>query len=1246
MTGVDAERLVSVSAEGGRGSGYLLLPNLVLTAGHCVGAEESAVEVRKYSRYGGNYELSTDERTFRVAVDGGEESDFALLRSTADDPFRTDRSGRCEEVGLGRLVGEEAVPAQALGFPRSGVEQAGPVRRMNVEDARGSVLPLTGSRRGTRRLNFQIRTGSSPIGRGTSLWSGMSGAALFSGDHLVGLITEDRATIEGRLIALPTDVIFGEGGLDEANACLLAARGEEAPARVTLVPVWAGGEILKPAYSPLPPRDQWSEADLLESRYGAVPFQGRTEQLEALVEWCERDDGQSVRLLRGGGTVGKSRLARELCRRMAASGWVTGFVDPLRVDFSGVCALKERRLLVVDDADARAGQLDVLLTESAERPTRHALRVLAIAHSDGPWWQAIRRRYESLVDAEEPQPLLPLDEADREDVYRAARAAFRDWYRRNEDRPERRSGQPRPEAEARVPPGEAPEAGGSADGAYGAGPGPPGLEGPDFGSYLLILIQALVDARAGLGKESSAAVGPPSRSRANALLDYAIDVERQRWQASAERMRLPSDPVLLERVVAVSNLAVAGGDTDGEQETEAARRLRVVPDLADEQEWLTRAFARWQHAQFPGETYLRSLQPLRLAERLGAKVIATFPDLAPRLLDVGGEGPGVPRGTTDQARQILNVLHVLQLTAGSDGSGAGAWTSRGGVEEPSAQQRAREALERALREHARPVIRLTKQVGAADQDQFAGAIGTSLAAALNSTLRAESAQEVAAQVLQEFDVSCPDALLELAAAVAELAVRYHRRTGAPSTQENRRGLAQALQRWSLYLASSGLRIRAHEVAGQAVDTYHALQQLHPSEDHEFLLAVSLTDLADRLVDVGRFEDADDCARDAIRRLEPLFQRNRTRRHAFGLVKALCTLATAAHRIGRQREALQAATEAAELIEQLPEAREGDTEHAPDEIQGMRAFALRGLAWQLGASGRVDQAVTAALRSVEAYETLRERCPGLWKRDIAEALSGLGVQYAARHEWDACIARHSEAVNGHYNALEREYREAVRPQHALALARLADAYLGRARSRSARSPQEDLERALDHVEQALDQYGRMRKEDRWANRVHEAWTSRLEAEILLALGSADGPRRATAGARQGSARAEAAARRALSLYDEMHVRAWKLRFDRAHAQAVLARAYAGRGRPRAKVLRAHEQARQAFARLDAEEPGRAEDEMRKIEEAIRALKQAGPPVQARAQQQAAAKRPGKRRRRQLSQPRLRSRQGAAARRKHR
>ncbi|MCX4909193.1 serine protease [Streptomyces sp. NBC_00878] len=1257
MTRLNAESLVCVETTEKRGSGYLLAPNLVLTAGHCVEPKGTLVDVKRFKRNAdGRYDL-TDPHTFEVKVHGGnsgnsgnggngasgeQEIDFALLVSADEDPFTVGESASSEEVRLGRLVGTDAVPAQALGFPKAQIGSG----RMNVEDARGTVRPLTGSRSANdagvliERLNFQVESGVPTSRPGPSLWSGMSGSALFSGDHLVGVVVEDRASINGRLHVVPVSRIFGRQGRPDANQCLDRARGLDPATRVQLDPVWAGGDVLRPAYEPMPIRYQWSEADLLRARHDVVPFRGRKEQLGELTDWCERNTERPVhvRLLFGDGAVGKTRLARELCRRMGDRGWIAGIIDPvdlLRFGFSQLLDLAESRLVVVDDADAYAGQLNALLDEAVKDRSGFPLRILAIAHSDGQWWQALRRRYEALLEERDPPLRLTAPKLEgRKAVYDAALKSFTSWYQHKESKQNSDAGRKN---------GDSPSAQERLD-REGDGPD---LEEPDFASYLLVLIQALVDARARIGIEESSAVvgGPRPISLRAALLDYAIDVEREAWRKTAGQAGLYSDPVLLERVVAISSLAAADGTEEGAGETEAARRLRLVPDLADEPEWRRRAFARWQHTQLSGEGYLRTLQPLRLADRLGSKVIAAFPDLAMQLLDVEGTGDGTPQEPAAQSRQVLNVLQLLQFTMADDGMAAdGPGTEKDGTQpasQPDAEQhKAREALAGALHEHAAALVRLVKRVAVTDQDDSAHAIGTSLAAALNCTLPKESAQEVSAQVLREFDVSCPDALLELATAVAERAVQYHRRAAAgPPTRESRRGLAQALQRWSLYLASSGLRIRAHSVAGQAVDTYHALQQLSPSEEHEFYLAEALKDLADRLVDVGRFEDADNCARDAIRRLEPVFQRNPTRGHSFGLVKALCTLATAAHGTGRQREALQAATEACDLIGQLPEEREGDAEHGPDEIQGMKAFALRGLAWQLGASGRVDQAVAKATESVKAYEALRERCPGLWKRDIAEALSVLGVQHAAREEWDDCVARHSEAVNDYYNALEREYREAVRPQHALALVRLADAYLGRARSRSSEGQHEgqheghheDLREAQDHVEQALDQYDRMRKEDRWANRVHEAWTSRLQAEVLLELGTTD-------------RRAEAAARKALSLYDEMDVRAWKLRFDRARAQAVLAETYGGRGRPRGKVLRAHEQAKDAFARLDAEEPGRAEAAVRKVENAIEDLKQAGPPVRPRAE--SAANRSGKRRKRHQPKPRLRSRQRTHTRRRHR
>lgn len=140
MIGADVERLVSISLNKTRGSGYLLAPNLVLTAGHCVESEGSEVEVLRFNRdEHGRYDLAGIS-TFQVDVKSGPEAlDFALLthEGPSPDPLALGGKGR-GEIRLGRLVGEDQVPAQALGFPTSLVDTQ---QYMNVEDARGFVLP-------------------------------------------------------------------------------------------------------------------------------------------------------------------------------------------------------------------------------------------------------------------------------------------------------------------------------------------------------------------------------------------------------------------------------------------------------------------------------------------------------------------------------------------------------------------------------------------------------------------------------------------------------------------------------------------------------------------------------------------------------------------------------------------------------------------------------------------------------------------------------------------------------------------------------------------------------------------------------------------------------------------------------------------------------------------------------------------------------------------------------------------------
>ncbi|MEU1486445.1 trypsin-like peptidase domain-containing protein [Streptomyces sp. NPDC005752] len=1190
MPGLDAERVVSVSVgDGRRGSGYLLTPDLVLTAGHCV-KRGAQVKVRRYAREPGDDKYVLQRAcVFEVAACGdARDLDYALLTCGDHDPFELRNRGRSSPVRLGRLVGDKPVPAQALGFPRAQRDDEG---GLNVEDARGTVSPrsgsVSGSRAGSRsaeRWNFQIDSGTSLPQPGGSLWSGMSGAALFSGGHLVGVIVEDRGAVMGRLTAVPVARIFDRAARPEAVSCLRRTAGREAAAALLAVnPVWAGGGMLKPAYSPLPPAAQWSETDLLDACYNVVPFQGRKQVVRELTEWCEGPERIRVRLLSGPAAVGKTRLARELCLRMGARGWIAGLVDPLWTAFSEVGDLDENRILVVDDADAHAGHLESLVANAVSSQCRHPLRILAVAHGagGGPWWQSLKRRYEALVDENDPPCLGPPVLADRQDVYQAAYQAFRSWYEQDKPVSLARMRASAPATEVL-----------------------PDLESDDFDSYLLILIQALVDARACSIKESRSVV-TTAQFRRDALLDYAIDVDRRRWQESARAAHLPDDPVLLERIVAVASLAVATGRTEGSRETEgvgeteAARRLLLVPDLAGESEWRRRAFARWQHGQFAGDGYLRPLQPQRLAERLGARVIEMFPQLASQLLDVSGTGPGIPSNSPDRCRQVLNVLDVLQITAATDGHAAGREPEEGdddlagvGGAGDTAQQKARGiVLERVLREYAVPIIRLVKEMAVTDHRDSAGALGASLAAALNTSLRETSAQEVSAEVLTELDEYPPDALLELAVATATHAVAYYRCGTTPTTTANRSGLATALRHLSLYLANSGHRSQACENAWEAVDTYRALEQAAPGSAWQLELAQMLSELGDRLDDVGRYEEAHDHAREAVRIFEQLRRSESPGFDSSLLARALCAQASAASGIDRKREALQATTEACELTRQLP--RDPNIPGAElDRITGEEAFTLRALSLQLIDMRRGDEAVEKAELACARYKGLLARNRGRWERDYALALSILGSAYAATRQWDESIGSHAAAVNDHYVLLERRYREAVRPEHALALHRLASAHLARAGCPAEAS--DDCTEALRRCRQALDQYDVMHSEDRWATRFDRAATHRLYAEINLRMGAVKS-RAHEAEAPQLYEQARKAARNALSLYEEMDTRTFRSRSDRAQVRKILADALSGQGGHRTEALAEYGRAKQEFSRLDAEEPGQVDAFLREVED---------------------------------------------------
>ncbi|MET4927623.1 NACHT domain-containing protein, partial [Streptomyces sp. PSRA5] len=175
-----------------QGSGYLLSARVVLTAGHLL-AENTATTVVVP---GGCGRISC----LTLWVGEAEDGDAALLLANEDlvTPA-TARAFRPNEFG--RVVGVTPLrECYSLGYPQV---QRYARQKLDIEQFRGTLRPESGSVRAEYVLEG---TGTPPAVRddGASPWAGMSGAPVFAGRHLIGVVTRDAAGWQhSRITAVP-----------------------------------------------------------------------------------------------------------------------------------------------------------------------------------------------------------------------------------------------------------------------------------------------------------------------------------------------------------------------------------------------------------------------------------------------------------------------------------------------------------------------------------------------------------------------------------------------------------------------------------------------------------------------------------------------------------------------------------------------------------------------------------------------------------------------------------------------------------------------------------------------------------------------------------------------------------------------------------------------------------------------------------------------------------------------------------
>ncbi|QXE32988.1 NACHT domain-containing protein [Streptomyces sp. GMY02] len=216
-----AELIVDRGAgRGRRGSGYLVAPGRILTAAHVVEGAES-VNVRFEPDLPG--EWSATATTWWA--DSG--SDLAVV-SIAQRPDR-----QVPDAQFGQIANHPHVlEVQAVGFPRWKLRDddrtaSDPVReRTRYRDAHhavGSAAVLSNWREGSLEVTIPVAPAAEEPHGGPSPWEGMSGAALWVGDRIVGVISKHHPREGlGRLAAVRLDHAL-DGGLEPDQKSRLRA---------------------------------------------------------------------------------------------------------------------------------------------------------------------------------------------------------------------------------------------------------------------------------------------------------------------------------------------------------------------------------------------------------------------------------------------------------------------------------------------------------------------------------------------------------------------------------------------------------------------------------------------------------------------------------------------------------------------------------------------------------------------------------------------------------------------------------------------------------------------------------------------------------------------------------------------------------------------------------------------------------------------------------------------------------------
>ncbi|MFB7287792.1 S1 family peptidase [Actinacidiphila glaucinigra] len=364
-----AQRTVEVSGQYSYGTGCLIAPGLVLTARHVIEpGGDGAVNVR----------VSTGPFVDATVAWVGEGLDAVLLKADRDVV-----GGGMPVVRFGELVCDypDRRPRCSLtGFPRASRRRAAGRYVDDVKTVNGYISPHAGSR--SLMYDFEV-VGSLP--NDATNWQGLSGAGVFCGGVLVGLVRLVACGWDRTLLALPISHLLEAEGFAQT----VAEHGGMLP---RLQPA-----DLRPLLSGAPD-PVLSSSHLLDPRSQIVEHQGMTSLTARIDRWCRSAATIDVAAVTGLGGTGKSRLVAEVLSGLTANNgtqrpWSGGFLaeSPGHTEYAMLGAARYPLLVAVDLAEARMAQIRDVVAALAQRHEGERVRILLLARGGGDWWRRLRR---------------------------------------------------------------------------------------------------------------------------------------------------------------------------------------------------------------------------------------------------------------------------------------------------------------------------------------------------------------------------------------------------------------------------------------------------------------------------------------------------------------------------------------------------------------------------------------------------------------------------------------------------------------------------------------------------------------------------------------------------------------------------------------------------------------------------------------------------------------------------------------